>query len=219
MCGGCGSRGVRTDRDDSCMRVQLNVCVWTVTVTTNSFEKYGCTWGSRRVSSRSRLGDAYRIAARRAARRLTHVRLARIARTLPHTPGNTPLVHTACLLGVARRRATDGAAHVQTSARLRHHTTPAVDTVCRGGHIARLSPSPSILLPSATFARRQHAPRLLSLGAHAASLTLRPLLRNCAIAASLFSRCARAASPAARSAAIFAGSATTSTFACVGSSP
>ena len=86
MCGGCGSRGVRTDRDKvSCMRVQLNVCVWTVTVTTNSFEKYGCTWGSRRVSSRSRLGDAYRIAARRAARRLTHVRLARIARTLPHT--------------------------------------------------------------------------------------------------------------------------------------
>ena len=174
-----------------------------------------------RLSSRSRLGDAYRIAARRAARRLTwrltHVRLARIARTLPHTPGNTPLEHTACLLGVARRRATDGAAHVQTSARLRHHTTPAVDTVCRGGHIARLSPSPSILLPSGLHGgSTRHAS---SLGAHAASLTLRPLLRNCAIAASLFSRCARAASPAARSAAIFAGSATTSTFACVGSSP
>ena len=173
-----------------------------------------------RVSSRSRLGDAYRIAARRAApggsltsgSRESHEHFA-------HTPGKSPLVHTACLLGVARRRATDGAADVQTSARLRHHTTPAVDTVCRGGHIARLSPSPSILLPSATFARRQHASRVLSLGAHAASLTLRPLLRNCAIAASLFSRCARAASPAARSAAIFAGSATTSTFACVGSSP
>ena len=188
------------------------MCVWTVTVTTNSFEKYGCHLAR---------GSAMHIGSPRAAPlagSLTSVRLARIARTLPHTPGNTPLVHTACLLGVARRRATDGAADVQTSARLRHHTTPAVDTVCRGGHIARLSPCrPFSCLPAHLHGgSTRHAS---SLGAHAASLTLRPLLRNCAIAASLFSRCARAASPAARSAAIFAGSATTSTFACVGSSP
>jgi len=163
MCGGCGSRGVRTDRDDSCMRVQLNVCVRTVTVTTNSFEKYGCTWGSRRVSSRSRLGDAYRIAARRAARRLTHVSQARANRTNTSTHTGEYSTRTYSMPLRHRTQACNGwrsARADQRAPQASHHSIRGYRMPWRP-HRSTLT-LPSILLPSGTFARRQHAPRFLS---------------------------------------------------------
>ena len=166
-------------------------------------------------------GSAMHIGYRRAPRRsAAHSRQARANRTNTSTHTGEFSTRTYSMPPRRRTQACNGwrsARADQRAPQASHHASRGYRMPWRP-HRSTLT-LPSILLPSGTFARRQHAPRLLSLGAHAASLTLRPLLRNCAIAASLFSRCARAASPAARSAAIFAGSATTSTLACVGSSP
>ena len=193
------------------MRVQLNVCVWTVTVTTNSFEKYGCHLAR---------GSAMHIGSPRAAplggsltsgSRESHEHFHTHRGILHSYIQHASSASHAGVQRMAQRTCRPARASVTTP---RQPWIPyAVEATSLDSHLRRpFSCLPAHLHGGST----RHAS---SLGAHAASLTLRPLLRNCAIAASLFSRCARAASPAARSAAIFAGSDTTSTFACVGSSP